>query len=254
MSILDQVITGESFWPRRVWIYGPPGVGKSTWAAQAPNPIVMQFAGEDGYGHIGCDRLPPCGTYADAIAQLEELYTGDHPYHTAIIDTLTAFEPLVVKKTLEVRTITDISKPGFGMGYVWVGDQWRCVLGALNGLIERGMMVILVSHDKTVKSKDPRSDEHPVSAPRLMGQGIDAISGWVDDLLFMTSTTATKQLADGTKKIARGVGGGERKIYTSTTPTHQAKSRAPYPGMKAEIGTNWDDYAKHFTGETDNGS
>ena len=49
-NLLSTVQTGLHPTPPRIVLHGTPGVGKSTVAAHAPNPIVIQT--EDGLGQI----------------------------------------------------------------------------------------------------------------------------------------------------------------------------------------------------------
>ena len=53
---LSDVISGPNLEPPRITIYGGAGVGKSTFAAGAPNAIFLPT--EDGIGVIGADRFP----------------------------------------------------------------------------------------------------------------------------------------------------------------------------------------------------
>ncbi|MBO5680941.1 MAG: AAA family ATPase, partial [Lentisphaeria bacterium] len=48
MSILETIQSGKESKPPRLMIYGQEGIGKSTFAAAAPNPIFIQT--EDGLG------------------------------------------------------------------------------------------------------------------------------------------------------------------------------------------------------------
>ncbi len=52
--------------PRRILCFGTNGIGKSTWAANAPAPIFIQT--EDVLGNIDEDRFPLATQYGDVIA------------------------------------------------------------------------------------------------------------------------------------------------------------------------------------------
>ncbi len=54
--MLNQVITGKRHTPRRTVIYGVEGIGKTTFAAGAVAPIVIQT--EDGVDHLAVPRTP----------------------------------------------------------------------------------------------------------------------------------------------------------------------------------------------------
>jgi len=56
MSVLEQIRTGKQSSPPRILLYGTEGIGKSTFAAQAPNPIFIPT--EDGLNEIDCASFP----------------------------------------------------------------------------------------------------------------------------------------------------------------------------------------------------
>ena len=56
MSILEMVQTRPKDPPLKVLLYGPEGVGKSSFAAEFPDPIFIQT--EDGLLHLDAPRLP----------------------------------------------------------------------------------------------------------------------------------------------------------------------------------------------------
>ena len=76
MSSLKDIISGQSFSPPVVLLYGPPGVGKTTFAGNAPAPIFIQT--EDGANVVGADRFPLAESYDAIEAQLGTLVKEDH--------------------------------------------------------------------------------------------------------------------------------------------------------------------------------
>lgn len=93
MSLLKQIQSGPKPAPRRVLLYGIHGVGKSTFASRAPNPIFIQT--EDGLGDVDCVRLPLATTFDDAMKALMELYADDHPYQSLVVDSMDWLEFLI---------------------------------------------------------------------------------------------------------------------------------------------------------------
>ena len=66
MGMLDSIQSGKENRPPRIMIYGAEGVGKSTFAASAPNPVFIQT--EDGLGEIDCCKFPLATKVTDASA------------------------------------------------------------------------------------------------------------------------------------------------------------------------------------------
>ena len=53
---LENIVTGKITKPLRMVLYGTEGVGKTTFAANAPNPIFIST--EDGADHCDVARFP----------------------------------------------------------------------------------------------------------------------------------------------------------------------------------------------------
>lgn len=68
MSILNSVVVGKTPKAPRICIYGTPGVGKSTFAADAPEAIFVPT--EDGLDNINATKLPLCQNWNDVITQI----------------------------------------------------------------------------------------------------------------------------------------------------------------------------------------
>ena len=72
MKLLEKVMSGKTPAPRRVMLYGTHGIGKSTFASSAPNPVFLQT--EDGLGEIDCDKFPVATTF-----QGKGVFPESHP-------------------------------------------------------------------------------------------------------------------------------------------------------------------------------
>ena len=68
MSLLAQIERGLTPAPPRITVYGVEGVGKSTFASEAPRPVFVQT--EDGLSQIACDKFPLAATY-DALGEYD---------------------------------------------------------------------------------------------------------------------------------------------------------------------------------------
>jgi hypothetical protein len=74
-------------------VYGTEGIGKSTLAARAPQPVFVQT--EDGLGEVNCDKFPLAASFAETLAALTELRDQDHAYQTVVVDSLDWLERLI---------------------------------------------------------------------------------------------------------------------------------------------------------------
>jgi len=92
MQMFSRIERGRTPMPPRVLIYGTEGIGKSTFASQAPKPIFVQT--EDGLGEIECDKFPLAQSFEEVQEALTSLHQEEHDYQTVVIDSLDWFERL----------------------------------------------------------------------------------------------------------------------------------------------------------------
>ena len=120
---LARIITDGAIPPARILIYGPHGIGKTTWACSAPAPIVIQT--EDGLGRLRVPHFPLCRTYADVLESIGALYTDEHEYKTVVLDSLDWLEQLIWS-SLAVPVASgppSIEGHGYGKGYQYAADR-----------------------------------------------------------------------------------------------------------------------------------
>ena len=146
MSLLNTIRKGKRQLPPRVLAYGPGGIGLSTFAAEAPNPIFL--ATENG---IACDSFPTCENFEEIISCLKSLKNEENEYRTVVIDTIDWVERLFlseVRKLQETDTVTK-SDGGFGQNDDLTLLYWRQMADALNSLRdEKEMTVVLLAREK----------------------------------------------------------------------------------------------------------
>lgn len=237
---LNSITRGSAPKPPRIVLYAPHGVGKTTFGACAPSPILLPF--EDGIGRLDIPTFPLLRSHADAVDALNTLITQEHNFQTAVVDTLDWFEPLVWTEAARRNGWPDIEHPGFGKGYIAACDVWREFLDGLNVLRDsRGMQVILLAHSEVKQFQDPSADPYDRYQIKLQKRASEIVQEWGDAVLFANFRTYTAQADAGfNKKTTRGIGTGERVLYTEERPSHYAKNRYQLP---AEIPFSYADFA-----------
>jgi hypothetical protein len=241
--LLQKVIKGRQARPRRVLLYGTHGIGKSTWASQAPNPLFL--ATEDGLCDIGCDRTPVLTNTLDVAGTLLEL-TGEQPHQwqTVVIDTVDWLERLVWKSVCEKAGKESIEEIGYGKGYVLAISKWEWLLKTLDACRDRGMNVILLGHARIERFTPPDGEPYDRWQLDIHKTASQLIQEWADEVLFATYRVHTIQKDDGfNRKRTRAVGDGERIVYTSEHPTHAAKRRIEMPDT---LPMTWAAYYEHW--------
>ncbi|MFW5829719.1 MAG: ATP-binding protein [Planctomycetota bacterium] len=244
MNALVSIITGAQPRPRRMLVYGTAGIGKSTFATDAPDPIVIQT--EDGLGEIDCHKFPVATCFDDVLAVLAALYTEEHQYRTVVVDSLDWLERLIWSKVCENRQVASIEDIGYGKGYSFALAHWRDVLEGLGALREaRHMTVILIAHAKIERFENPETDPYDRYMPRLHKTASALVSEWCDEVLFATYRVFTKTTDEGfNQKRVQGLGNGERVLRTTERPSHLAKNRL---GLPDELPLAWSAIAESLT-------
>lgn len=235
MPLLNQVKTGKERQPPRVMIYGSEGVGKSTFAANAPKVIFIQT--EDGLGEIDCAKLPLCSSLDELMQQLMAIRDEDHDYQTLAIDSLDWLERLIWDRVCNDYGVRSIEKAdgGFGKGYTHALTYWRAFIKILGEIrARRHMAIILVSHAKVERFEDPEHAPYDRYTPRLHKAACSLICEWVDAVLFATRRMRVD--ADTGRAAPIGPDGGERVIRTNGSPACVAKNRYNLP---SEIRLAW---------------
>lgn len=235
--------------PPRILLYGPQGIGKSTFGASADSPVFIQT--EDGLGNIDVSAYPLAKTFKDVMASLTELCTAEHTFKTVVIDSVDWLEPMIWKQVCDEHGETSIEKvlKGYGKGYVEALNVWREYMDALNYLRDtKDMTIIQIAHAHVKRFENPLTDPYDRFEIKLNKAAGSLIAEHSDIVLFANYFVGTSKSKDGMKERIRAVGSGERILYTQEQPGFHAKNRFDLP---AEIpfdknGAYWSVIANHI--------
>jgi hypothetical protein len=230
---LATITTSRANRPPRVLLYGPEGIGKTTFGAGAPAPIFL--APEDGTAQVDVQRFPEPKAWADVEAALAALEL-EHEYKTLVIDTLDWLEPLVHVETCRRHGWKEIEEPGFGKGYAAALNIWRAFFARLDGLrTKHGMQVILLAHAMIRPFNNPETDPYDRYELKLYRTAGGLAKEWSDAVLFANYETLTSKK----NGRARAVSTGARFIYTERRAAYDAKNRY---GLPEQMPLSWADF------------
>lgn len=224
-----RILKGKTVRPRRVILYGPHGIGKSTWASKAPSPLALSC--EDGLDDVGMDRTPLLASLGHVHDAMSYLLTQDHEYRTVVIDTVDWLERLIWEHTCQAGSKASIEDFGYGKGYVFALQHWEFLVKGLNHLRnDKGMAVILLAHARVVKVEPPDAPSYHRYEPDLHRTVCPMLQEWADEVLFATKRVDVIQEDEGfNRERGRAIGDGERIVWTTERPTHVAKRRIAMP-------------------------
>lgn len=215
-------------------VFGPPGSGKTTLAANGPAPVFITT--EDGLSALkSAGLIPPdipempAETWSDTLGILGSLATEKHDYKLAVVDTIGGIENLCHEHVCNRDFDGNWGEKGFASyqkGYEVALPDWREFLNALDKVRDAGMSVMLLAHSLIRPFKNPEGEDYDRYIPDLHHKTWNLTHRWADMVLFLNYYVAVDK-----KKGEHGKGkGGQRRIlYTEYHAAFEAKNRFGLP-------------------------
>ena len=220
MEIIKGVIGGA----QKVVVYGPEGIGKSTFAAFFPDPLFIDTEGSTK--NLNVSRMPRPTSFAMVMEQIK--YVKEHPTicKTLVVDTADWAEQLAMEDLCAKYQKKGIEEFGYGKGYVYLTEEFARFLHSLEDLIQKGINVVVTAHATMRKFEQPdESGSYDRWELKLKKQTAPLLKEWADMLLFANyKTNVIKD--ENNKAKARG---GKRVMYSTHHPCWDAKHRHGLP-------------------------
>lgn len=223
---LSSIRRGQDIRPPRLFVYGVEGIGKTTFAAGAPNPIFIQA--EDGQGVLDIARFPQIESVDNVREALGTLYTEQHDFGAVVLDTVDWLEQTIVREVEGKHEAKDLA---YGKGALLQAQVWQELLAGFNALRnEKNMVVILLGHNQIKRFDSPETEPYDRYSPKLQERSNALVREWADAVLFANYRTVVKKSDVGfNKEVARGISTGERLLFTEERPAYMAKNRFSLP-------------------------
>ncbi len=212
--------------PQKVVIYGAEGVGKTTLAAQMPNPLFIDTEG--GTAHMDVSRIDRPGSWEELLAIIAEVAVTKDVCKTLVIDTADWAEQLAISYLCAKYKKGGIEEVGYSKGYVYLAEEFARFFGALDQVVAAGIHVVITAHAKMRKFEQPdEMGAYDRWETKLTKQVAPLLKEWCDLLLFCNYKTFVVS-SDNIMEKAK-VQGGKRVMYTSHHPCWDAKNRHGLP-------------------------
>jgi AAA domain-containing protein len=239
MGLLDKISRGRVTGPVRLVVYGPAGVGKSSFAAGAPSPLFFDFEGRTN--HLDVARVKP-QSWDEVLAFMRELYNAPGEIRTVVFDTVDHMEMLIHKHVCKTNSWENIEDPGFGKGYVPALLEWARFLGACEALQSKGLNTVLLAHSQLSTVKNPSGDDYNVFALKLKGGAKTNASDLVREKVDLVGFAhfedfARKENAKDKLSKAKAITTGARVLTFAHHPAFETKKGVP---MADETKLSWD--------------
>ena len=232
-----EITRGKINRPKKIVIYGPEGIGKSTFAAAFPDPVFIDT--EESTKEMDVRRLPAPSSWQMIKDEVRYVIGNPDCCRTLVLDTADWAENFCIGMLNKKHNTENILTLDYGRGSLYVSAEFGELLNLLTEVTEKGVNVVLTAHAAMRKQELP--DEMGTFDRwelKLQSKQVKSmVKEWADAVFFAnykTHTVATDK--DGKKKKA--IGAGRRVMYTTHHSCWDAKNRY---GMPDELDFNYDE-------------
>ena len=228
-----QIMSGRIATAIKVVIYGPEGIGKSTFASQFPDPLFIDTEGSTV--HMDVKRLPRPDLWAELLNEVEYVRQNPGCCKTLVLDTADWAETLCGEYICSRDQKTGIEDYGYGKGYKYLFEEFGRLLNALELVRGQGVNVVICCHATIRKFEQPdelgaydRWGLKLTDSPKASIAGM--VKEWADMVIFANYKTIVVNVdGKGATKGKNKVQGGKRVMYTSHHSCWDAKNRFGLP-------------------------
>lgn len=223
-----KIIRGKQQKAKKVLVYGPEGIGKTTFASKFPDPLFVDTEGSTAEYDVA--RTEKILSWSHLKSIVQEI-ANERPAQTLVIDTLDWAEKMCVKSVCDAHQWESITDPGYGNGYTHVFNEFGKLLNLLTEAVDNGINVVLTAHAALRKFEQP--DERGaydrwalklIDTPKCSIAHL--VMEWADMILFANYKTIVITDAKTKKTKAQG---GQRVMYTAHHSCWDAKNRFGLP-------------------------
>jgi hypothetical protein len=205
---------------QKVVLYGVEGIGKSTFAAQFPNPVFIDTEGSTE--NMDVKRMPKPLSWQMLLDEVADVKQKQE-YQTLVLDTADWAETLAVQAVLARSGNTSIEDFCYGKGYVMITEEFGKLLNLLSELTDVGINVVVTAHSEIRKFEKPDEmgafDRYQL---KLSKKVAPLLKEWGGMVLFANYKTT---IVTDTKTNSKKDTGGKRVMYTTHHPAWDAKNR-----------------------------
>ena len=223
------ITSGRMQKPLKCVVYGPEGIGKSTFSSLAPNPLFCDV--EDSTAHMDVRRLPRATSYQMILDEIAYVKANPSICDTFVLDTADWAERICRDNVCAKNGKAGIEDFSYGKGYTYVFEDFGRILNALDDLLLCGINIIITAHAVMRKFEQPdemgaydRWELKLINAPKCSISNM--VKEWADLLLFANYETIVVKNSETKKNKAAG---GQRVMYTTHHPCWDAKNRFGLP-------------------------
>jgi hypothetical protein len=242
MIDLKRISEGKQQREPRVLIYGGDGVGKTRFAAGAPDPFFLDV--NKGSLQYDVKRVIP-ETWPEVLEWIAAVEKGTIKCKSLVLDSLGDLEHLGNAEFFPGTTI-DKWDGGYGRGETFAITKWRELLGALERVWLSGKAIVFIGHMQVKHFDDPTGPGYDRFGVAMREKIAGLIRGWSDYVFFAREEISQQKVGGDIKAVTSGI----RWIHTHRSPAFDAKSRGTtlFP---ERVLLSWDEFAKARAADTE---
>jgi len=250
MNLQDYITSGAKKGPKIVMVYSRPGVGKSSAIGELENVVFLPL--EDNLDHVEASKLPLSSTWEEVKGWMNMLLTTEHEFKYFCPDSVSSLSHIMEKQVCQDEGVEELAKIPYGKGpeYLmqYVKEFYELCLRLKN---ERGMYTVMTAHADITKQPNPEGEPFDSFSPKLHKKAIDFLTEKCNAVFFarIKEKAVEKEKVFGQKRY-KGVGNGERAIYTDSRPAYMAKCTCKHMPLEMPMDFNlifdyWDNPEKY---------
>ena len=224
-----KIIEGKIEKAKKVVVYGPEGVGKSTFMSHFPNPIFSDT--EESTVRLNVRRFEKPSSWTMLLQQANYIKSNIGICESYIVDTADWAERLCSNHICSKSKVNGIEDFGYGKGYVYLEEEFGRWLNLLQDIVDLGITVGVSAHAEIKKIEQPEEiGGYDHWQMKLEKKTMPLLKEWADLLLFANYKVYVVNVDNqGAVKGKNKVQGGNRVMYATRTPWWDAKNRDDLP-------------------------
>ena len=228
---------------KKIVIYGPEGIGKSTLASKFPDPLFIDT--EDSTKDMDVKRLDKPSSWTMLLDEIRFVRDTPGICGTLVLDTADWAEQMEIEELLKQNQKNGIEDFGYGKGYTYSAERFGKMLNLLSEVAEKGINIVITAHAWLRKIELPEEmgayDHWEMKTSKKVAP---LIREWADAVLFLNYKVNVINVDNqGAAKGKNKAQGGRRVIHTNHTPFWDAKNRY---GMPDEMPLDYESIAPLF--------